>query len=136
MKKLFLIYILSLTFLNGFSQSKFPASINLIKEFTGVITISGLYHGEKSFTIKDYKLGENTFYFSTDGNGEGNPDPYAIKCSIPQELDEKIEIGEAEGIKVKVKAKSAYGNFDNLAGVPNFKRKRIIWRPMEVSIVK
>jgi len=135
MKKLFLIYILSLTFLNGFSQSKSPASINLIKEFSGVITISGLYNGEKSFTIKDYKLGEITFYFSTDGNGS-NPDPYAIKCSIPQELDEKIEISEAQGIKVKVKAKSAYGNFDNLAGVPNFKRKRIIWRPIEVSEVK
>ena len=136
MKKLFLVYILSLSILNGFSQLKSPTSINLIKDFNGVITFSTLYNGEFSFTIKEFKSGEEIkFYFSTDGNGS-NSDPYEIKCNISEDLNEKLLFSQAKGIKVKVKAKSAYGNFDNLAGAPNFKRKRIIWRPIEVSIVK
>jgi hypothetical protein len=136
MKILFSVYILSLTFLNGFSQLKPPTSINLIKDFYGVITFSATYNGQFDFTIKELKSGEEiTFYFSTDGNGL-NSDPYAINCKISEDLNEKLLKSEAEGIKVKVKAKSAYGNFDNLADAPNFKRKRIIWRPIEVLIVK
>lgn len=136
MKKIISTLILSLLCFASFSQTKLPSNINIIKEFSGVILNSGLYNGGYSFTIKDYKLGEITLHFLTDGNAIGSGDPYEIECKISDDLDGKLRVSEANGTKVKVKAKSTYGIFENYAGTPNFKKKRIIWRPMEVIIIK
>lgn len=133
MKNVIIVFILLFATFKGFSQLKSPTSINQIKEFTGVILYTTLFEGEYAFTINDYKLGKITFYFRTDGKVE---DPYRIECKIPEELDNRLISDDVKGIKVKVKAKSAYGYFFNYADKPNFKSKRIIWRPFEITRIR
>lgn len=130
-KFIFSLIFLSLSFL-GFSQSASPKSIGLTQDFSGVVTTSVMFDGELSFEIKDPKNGKIKFYFSTDGAPVGN-DPYSLNCKISEELKEKIEMGEAANLKVKVRAKSTYGLFENYSGASNFQKKRIVWRPISVE---
>jgi hypothetical protein len=129
MKKKILGILLSFAItLSSHAQSKKPVKTGLIQDFSGVITSSGMLEGMSSFTIKDSKLGEVQFYFKTEMD-----DKYTIDCKVSDDFLGDIQSSNAEGKKVKVKAKSTYGRFENLSGVGAAYKKEIIWRPMEIT---
>jgi len=128
MKKKINITILLLSFVMHLLAQKKPTKIGLIQEFSGVITNSGSYDYMSHFVIKDSKVGEVHFYFSTNMN-----DKYKLECDISNDLYSDLDESNANRKKIKVKAKSTYGVFDNYesSGPPDY--KTIIWRPIMVK---
>jgi hypothetical protein len=127
MKKQIIYFLLFFAFHSSVNAQKNPTKLGVIKEFTGVITGAGMYDGSTYLSLKAFKIGEVDFYFRTEMD-----DKYVIDCKINQDLKDDIEGSNANGKKVKIKAKSTYGRFENLSGEGPAFRKKIIWRPIEV----
>jgi hypothetical protein len=127
MKKQIIFLSILVSLFSNLTAQKKPNKIGLIKEFSGTITNCGSYDYMTSFTLKDSKLGEIQFHFSTIMN-----DKFQLDCEINEDLNGEIFAGSANGKKVKVKAKSTYGIFENYQGKGPDYYKEIIWRPIEV----
>ncbi|MFM7646112.1 MAG: hypothetical protein ACKO41_05290 [Sphingomonadales bacterium] len=121
--------------LTSFGQKEYrPTKIGIVKSFTGKIDMSTQYDHDAWFSIKDDQSGMSVLFYWQNGCCCLGEDKYELPLKISDELYEKITSEDGwNNLKIKVNAKSTYG----IACSGNSQNKKvIIWRPLEIVLVK